>query len=217
MGKTKIDWADEVFNPVWGCRNNCIFCYARKMSKRFGAKFGVKDFKPTWIESNFIKPLPKKPSRIFVNSMSDIVFWKQEWMGRVIAKIKEYPQHIFMFLTKAPKVYGKYDFPSNCWLGVTVTNNEDMKRGDILLTMLLKNTTFISIEPILCDDLDCNYIFHNWVIIGLETGNKKGFIPRLKTIELIVENCISRGGVPLFMKESMKKVWRGKLIQEFPR
>ena len=93
-----------VFNPVWGCLNSCPYCYARKMAKRFAFKIANKEiryrmqiielpkegnelllirnrlyqdlifFLPTWIESNFNKSFPKKPSRIFVNSMSDIEY-----------------------------------------------------------------------------------------------------------------------------------------------
>ena len=119
----KIGWCDMTFNPVWGCRNNCPYCYARKIAKRFAENiynkeveyhkenypvFGwgdkeirpIFDFKPVFLESNFNKPFPKKPSRIFVNSMSDIAYWKPEWMKKVLNKIKDYPQHQFLFLTK---------------------------------------------------------------------------------------------------------------------
>ena len=35
MTKTKIEWADSVFNPITGCLNSCEYCYARKIAKRF--------------------------------------------------------------------------------------------------------------------------------------------------------------------------------------
>lgn len=35
MNKTKIDWADYTWNPVTGCKHDCSYCYARKMSARF--------------------------------------------------------------------------------------------------------------------------------------------------------------------------------------
>ena len=38
MSKTKIDWCDEVWNPVWGCSFSCPFCYARKFAYRFGGQ-----------------------------------------------------------------------------------------------------------------------------------------------------------------------------------
>jgi protein gp37 len=84
---TKIEWCDMTWNPVWGCLNNCPYCYAQKIAKRFhfpmahkefncfgNITFGefasqIKDFIPTWLESNFQKKFPKKPSLIFVNSL----------------------------------------------------------------------------------------------------------------------------------------------------
>lgn len=140
MLKTKIDWCDYTWNPVWGCLMGCPYCYARKISKRFVKKIIEKEmnflnnycefcgfdyfsklqkFEPTFIWSNFQKEFPKKNSMIFVNSMSDISFWEDEWMNKVLWKIKEYSQHIFMFLTKDTSIYADYDFPENCWLGYT--------------------------------------------------------------------------------------------------
>jgi hypothetical protein len=49
------------------------YCYARRTAKRYGLQVaGRDDFAPTWIERNFAKPMPRKPARIFVNSMSDL-------------------------------------------------------------------------------------------------------------------------------------------------
>ncbi|MBA7524298.1 hypothetical protein ES705_16435 [subsurface metagenome] len=36
MNKTKIDYVDFTWNPVWGCRGTCSYCYARKIAQRFG-------------------------------------------------------------------------------------------------------------------------------------------------------------------------------------
>ena len=32
----KIGWCLMTWNPVWGCRNHCEYCYARGIAKRFG-------------------------------------------------------------------------------------------------------------------------------------------------------------------------------------
>jgi len=39
VNHTKIEWADYTFNPVTGCLNNCYYCYAKKITNRFGEKF----------------------------------------------------------------------------------------------------------------------------------------------------------------------------------
>lgn len=35
--KTKIDWCDATWNPVTGCLHGCEYCYARRITERFGA------------------------------------------------------------------------------------------------------------------------------------------------------------------------------------
>jgi protein gp37 len=37
--KTKNDWSDSTWNPVTGCLHDCNYCYAKKISKRFGGWF----------------------------------------------------------------------------------------------------------------------------------------------------------------------------------
>jgi protein gp37 len=36
MKNTKIDWAGSTWNPVTGCKNDCPYCYARRIAERFG-------------------------------------------------------------------------------------------------------------------------------------------------------------------------------------
>lgn len=35
MNKSGIEWCDHTWNPITGCRHNCSYCYADKMSLRF--------------------------------------------------------------------------------------------------------------------------------------------------------------------------------------
>lgn len=35
MNRSKIEWCDFTWNPITGCRHNCNYCYARKMTSRF--------------------------------------------------------------------------------------------------------------------------------------------------------------------------------------
>lgn len=171
---TKIDWCDMTWNPVWGCLNKCEYCYAFKIAKRFYRQVARKEnkisifnigqdeyeiltdkinrFIPVWLQSNYDKKFPhpiKKPSRIFVNSMSDIEHWKPEWIKKVLEKIKKHPQHKFLFLTKNPEVYKKYSFPENCWLGATITNQKDTRKIIETLDEVIVKIKFLSLEPLL--------------------------------------------------------------------
>lgn len=211
MTKTKIDWCDYTWNPVWGCKNNCPFCYARKIAQRFKM---IKNFNnPEWIESNFNKSFLKKPSRIFVNSMSDMYFWKPEWMVKVLHKIYLNPRHIFLFLTKFPNIYNQYDFDTftpNILKGITITKNKDIPQN------IKMNNLFFSIEPILeFIDIKINYKV-KWIIVGAETGNRKNkVIPKKEWIENIRLYC-KKNNIPYFEKDSINKIVKRKLIREFP-
>ena len=226
LNRTNIEWVKNpdgskgyVWNPVWGCLHNCVYCYAQQLAQRFGKTEDQKAFNPTWLQSNFDKIFPKKPSKIFVNSMSDIRWWEKSWMRKVLNKIEAYPKHSFLFLTKKPDmIYDFFDFyaPDNCWFGTTITNNDF---PPIPLSSIHIN--FLSIEPILeaIPGLRKRHIPEkplDWIIIGAETGNRKGkVIPKREWITEIVDYCrVNR--IPVFLKDSLREIWGEKLIQEFP-
>ena len=252
--KNKIGWCNLTFNPVWGCKNDCKYCYAKGMAKRFADKIAIKEsfyllrnglinqdkievilnvrkkikeninnFKPTFLYSQFEKQFPKKSQRIFVGSMSEICYWKDEWIERVIEKVKQYPQHTFQFLTKYPFAYLKYEFPQNCWLGLTIVRTPKYPEPDRWSFIEFKrnnlyNLKFVCFEPLL-EDIDLSYYLDltaiKWVILGAETGNRKSkIIPKKEWIENIV-NCCKWNNVPVYLKDSLKEIYPVE-IKEFP-
>lgn len=49
MNRSKIEWCDHTWNPITGCRHNCQYCYARRMTARFAGdvrlnKMAKKDY-----------------------------------------------------------------------------------------------------------------------------------------------------------------------------
>ena len=194
-------------------------CYARAMNDRFGF---IKNWDiPEWKEKGFNKKFPQKPQKIFIGSMSEIAYWDKVWIQKVIDKIKEYPQHIFQFLTKDPGIYKEWVFPENCWLGVTVTKKDDVKKDslDHLNDSHLFKKTFISFEPLL-EEIDPNdYIgFRNidWVIIGAESGQRPGKVtPKKEWIKNIVDYCKSND-IPIYLKNSLRNIYPVE-IKEFPK
>ena len=224
MNKTKIEWCDYTWNPVTGCLNTCEYCYARKIAKRFGHTPEEIAFKPIIRKYKLSEPqFISKPQNIFVCSMADLFGdWIQdEWIQRVFDACEQAPQHRYFFLTKNPKRYEKIipdkyrvikgDKNCNMWFGNTLTKPH--KDPIIMFNPPVKK--FVSVEP-----LQENFNFYpdkmNWVIIGAETGNRKGkVIPKKKWIESIV-NQVKRNGIPLFMKNNLKEIWGDELIQEYP-
>lgn len=240
MKNTKIEWCDATVNPVIGCTFGCPFCYARKLNTRFGwvEDFSKPEFRPEQLKHLY----SKKPKRIFMNSMSDIADWKEEWVREVEKAILDNPQHQYLFLTKRPKnlaVKCLIDNRNhNVWYGVSITKKEEISRTDYLP---LGYNCFISIEPLLAPLYlkDERYVFvHNylsikWVIIGAETGNRKGkVIPEKKWVDDIVKDIQSHNDYIdstgdermqkdkkcIFMKESLLPIMGEKnMLREFPK
>lgn len=131
MGKTEISWADETWNPMRGCTRvseGCRHCYAETTAARFSGpgqpyeglvtrKLKVisddeQRMESRWtgdvrfIASALADPLKrKKPTRYFVNSMSDLFYdgFSNEQIAAVFGVMAACPQHTFMVLTKRPQ------------------------------------------------------------------------------------------------------------------
>ena len=216
MNKTKIEWVVNpdgspgyTWNPVTGCEHGCPYCYAEKISMRFQG-----NFKPRIHENRLRQPAGiEKPSTIFVCSMADL-FGKwvpHEWIDNVLKTVRECPQHTFLFLTKNPKRYRLFNFPDNCWLGITVTDNESFWKNETML----KPHGFISFEPLL-EGIKLDLLAYmlsmgdvNWIIIGsLNAGNgpvptNRGGTHREWVTELIKE----AHGIPVFVKDSLYELY----------
>jgi len=250
--KNKIGFCNLTWNPVWGCKNNCRYCYARTFAKRFGSVMAMdeyfshywgnkriakginkaevermseslREFKPTFLYGQYFKKFPKKPQRIFIGSMSEIYYWEKEWMEKVLYRVKEYPQHTFIFLSKHPEVYARWSFPSNCWLGITITRNAkdgEPDRWDIWQFKgdNINNLKFYCFEPLL-EAMKLQYYHHlegiGWVIIGAETGSREGkVIPKLEWLIDIVEQCRMKK-IPVYLKDSILTTFP-ELVNEYP-
>ena len=144
--------------------------------------------------------------------------------------------------TKDRPIEHRFD-QDNFWLGCSMTGMEDLSRYDGHYGRYLyamggnmipgKSHRFVSIEPILTDVMELPG-YHSgytalreeimsryagcieWVIIGAETGNRKGKVaPERNWIEKIV-NCCDKAGKPVFMKESLRAMMGDDFRQEFP-
>ena len=127
---TKIEWTDEVWNPVTGCTpvsDGCANCYAKRMAKRFPVihgydtmpdlDYGGLESEPRPFDRLVMHPdrldIPlhwKKPRRIFVCSMGDLFheLVPDEFIAAVFGVMAACPQHTFQVLTKRSKRMRKW-------------------------------------------------------------------------------------------------------------
>lgn len=170
MNQTSIEWAEKTWNPISGCTpisEGCQNCYAKRMAQRLRGRCGYpadEPFRVTLHPDRLEEPLRlRKPSRIFVCSMSDLFHEDVpfEFIDQVFDVMATARKHTFMVLTKRPErllEYARsrtretgegYLNEGNVWLGVTA---ENQARADERIPILLETPAavrFVSIEPML--------------------------------------------------------------------
>lgn len=182
------------------------------------------DFEPTFHRYKLDQPSRwRTPRNIFVCSMADLFgeWVPDEWIKAVFDACDATPRHRYMFLTKNPKRYielAKKDMlPRQHWYGYTATRQNQLWRFQHADECPCLNL-FVSIEPILEPMQPCfsTHTPADWVIIGAETGNRKGMVyPQRGWIADILVEC-EYSGRPIFMKESIRDLMGEDFRQEFP-
>jgi len=219
MNNTKIDWCNSTLNPVIGCKNNCEYCYARKMNQRFHFTEDFTD--PQYFLGQLEKLKIGKGRSIFMNSMSDIYFWRYTAINYIAGMIEKYNHHQYIFLTNGKNIgrdeYNTSHFSTeinfpNTFIGVTITDKTQLE--NLILSLDYATIDFISIEPLLEPITLPNHLANiKSIIVGAETGNRKGKIkPKKEWVLQLQQDCKERG-IKLFMKDSLKAIMGNKYIQ----
>jgi|SRR5581483_2484726 len=214
-GKSSIEWTEATWNPLTGCTKispGCKHCYAERLAKRLQAMGNpnyASGFKLAFHEHALEIPLRwKRPTTIFVNSMSDL-FQKGvslDFVRHVFDVMRRAHWHRFQVLTKradrlaamAPSL----DWAPNIWMGVSVENQDYVDRIDDLRATGAR-IKFLSLEPLLgpLPNLDLRGI--HWVIVGGESGPKAR--PMREEWVLDIRRQCRAAGVAFFFKQ-----WGGK-------
>ena len=206
-----IEWTESTWNPVTGCTKisqGCKHCYAERMAKRLkamGQKNYANGFKVTLQEHMMNHPLKwKKPSTIFVNSMSDL-FHKDvplDYIKRVFDVMQTAHWHRFQVLTKRAdrlaKIASKLSWPENIWMGVSVENEDVTGRIDSLREVPA-HIRFLSLEPLIGPLPNLNLEGIHWAIVGGESG--PGARPIRKSWVKDIRSQCKKSGTAFFFKQ----------------
>ena len=165
---TRIEWAEETWNPVTGCTPispGCANCYAQRMANRLAGRFGYpaeNPFHVTLHPDKLKDPLKwKKPRQVFMCSMGDLFHEDvpDAFITDVFDQMYRAKHHTYLLLTKRSErmrwffqangpLIGKDPEP-NIWLGVTAENQEQADKRIPVLLQTPAAVRFVSVEPML--------------------------------------------------------------------
>ena len=215
MAKSNIEWTETTWNPTTGCSKvsaGCLNCYAETMSKRLKAMGMNKyknGFKLTIHPEAINEPYKwKKPTVVFVNSMSDLFHNNipVEFIKGVFKVMNNTPQHTYQILTKRSErllqLAPLLNWTSNIWMGVSV-ENESVSGRILHLSQTPAFIKFVSCEPLIGPLHSLQLDLIDWVIVGGESGYKAREIKK-EWIDDIYNKCKIHN-VPFFFKQWGKK------------
>lgn len=230
-GSRGIEWTDYTSNPVKGCQHGCrwnmpdgttAICYAETVANKFQQHY------PEGFEAHYWQPLEmeawhklKKPSRIFLDSMSDLMgHWvPDEQIAYVLENVAACPWHTFQLLTKNAPRLRKFDalMPPNLWVGASVPpsvfkgrplSTQQQARMLAVTLASLKSITvpvkWMSIEPLSFDIapamVDCGL---QWVVIGAASNGPKLYQPKPEWVSNLLATLDDQF-IPVFFKGNLQ-------------
>lgn len=202
-------------NLVIGCTVGCDYCYARNNVRRWHM---IPDFSEPEFFPNKLRLMEKeKPQNFLLTGMSDLAVWKEEWREEVFAKIRENPQHQFLFLSKRPDLLDFETDLENAWFGVTVTRKSELWRIDKLKENVRAKHYHATFEPLFDDPGEVDFAGIDWVVVGTMTGAMSRKVHTEPEWAWSLTNQAHEKGIPVFMKEDLAPIIGGEtMIQEFP-
>jgi len=188
------------------------------MHHRFERVWGY-DFEPRLHEERLKQPYGwRRPRIVFVCSMGELYELDSVDVARILRVCGDNPRHVFIILSQREEEIGKYSYPRNVWVGVTVKDAADEHRIWNLVNETNAPVKAVSYEPALGplrNDLDLSGV--QWVIIG---GRRRitwpkplpKFVPPREWIQPVIDEA-RRVGAAVFLKDNLE--WPEK-IQEWP-
>lgn len=230
--KSKIEWTDRTWNPVTGCTKvsqGCKNCYAERDWPRlsanpktvyFGRRFGQVATHPERLD----QPLRwKRPSRIFVNSMSDLFHDDVDsvFIATVFSVMALAVQHRYQILTKRPDRMrdlvarlmvlaqsvpehllpaDEFIFPhDHVFLGVSAEDQETADARAPILAKTLTHRRWLSAEPLLGPIRIEPAWALAWVVVGGESGPNARPM-KIEWVRSLRDQC-EAFGIPFFFKQ----------------
>ena len=202
-------------NLVIGCTVGCPYCYARNNVKRYHM---IDDFsRPEFFPGKLRMMDKPRPQNFLLTGMSDLAGWKLEWREAVFAKIRENPQHQFLFLSKRPDLLDIRTDLDNAWFGVTVTRKAELWRIDALRENVKTKHYHVTFEPLFDDPGAVNLSGIGWIVVGTMTGSQSRKVHTEPAWAYSLTEQAHQNNIPVFWKEDLVPIMgEEQMIQELP-
>ena len=174
-------------NIVIGCTVGCAYCYARNNVKRWH----------------------------MIDDFADPEFFPGKL--KMMEKIRENPQHQFLFLTKRPDLLDFDTDLENAWFGVTVTRKAELWRIDALRENVRAKHYHVTFEPLFDNPGSVDLSGINWIVVGTMTGVQSRKVHTEPEWAWSLTNQAHVLDIPVFMKEDLVPIIGNEnMIQEMP-
>lgn len=202
-------------NLVIGCTVGCPYCYARNNVRRYHM---IDDFSnPEFFPQKMRLMQKQRPQNFLLTGMSDLSGWKEEWREEVFAKIKENPQHQFVFLSKRPDLLSFSTDLDNAWFGVTVTRKSELWRIDALRENIKAKHYHVTFEPLFDDPGQADLTGIDWIVIGTMTGAAGRKVRTEPAWTYSLTDQAHAQNIPVFWKEDLVPIMgEENMIQKLP-
>lgn len=250
---SKIEWTDHTVNLWWGCakvHRGCKNCYAEHLSdvryknNLWGEKAGRRRIKSAFSDLDKYQRQAAKEGvrkKVFIGSMMDIFEDSKplinpiddynttfDLRNKLFVNIEhnDYPNLIFLFLTKRPENIDKYVpeeimYRDQLWYGTSISDKKTEGWAMVLYRQTKAKNKFLSIEPqvgplhnLFWREISTRI---DWVIQGGESGpGKRPF--DLQWAYDAKEGCEAYG-IPYFFKQidKVQSIPEDLMIREFPK
>ena len=102
-------------------------------------------------------------------------------------------------------------------MGVPVTRSSEKRRIDDLKKNIKARHYHVTFEPLFDDIGEIDFEGIDWIVIGTETGNRKGKSYSRPEWVLSIAEQAKAHGIPVFMKEDLLPIMGDeRMIQELP-
>jgi len=201
-------WCKWSWNPITGCEYNCRYCHAEEKLRKLYSRTceeGYGSFRPRlWserLDAPHNTPVPESSAsgnrNVFLGGMGDMFgdWVEKEHIETILDMVQDTPQWNYIILTKNSKRYLEFDFPLNCWLGVKIDQQKEVKPALKHFESVQAAVKFISCDPMV-EWLSFPALeLFDWVIIGPrpKTKSKPAFIPPRIWVSSLVKQARSCG------------------------